>query len=264
MGWGQFLTLVITTYLGINVAFAIAYLSCGPNQLVGPGFDGVSNGMSTFLRAFFFSIETFGTIGYGNIAPAGVAAGFVMTTESLLTLLFVALVTGLIFARFSRPSAKILYSRMAIVAPYRDISGFMFRCANERTNHLLEVSAKVLYSRLEERNGVRTRAFTVLPLEFERVTFFTLSWTVVHPIDDVSPLKGCTHADLVANDAEFFVLLTGTDETFSQVVHSRTSYKPHEVVWNAKFQPMFVESPETGTTGMDLSRIHDIVPVDRA
>jgi inward rectifier potassium channel len=140
----------------------------------------------------------------------------------------------------------------------------MFRCANQRSNQLIEVSVKVLYSRLEDRgNGERIRSFTILPLEFEKVTFFTLSWTVVHPIDEESPLWGHTEEDLADKDAEFMILIGGTDETFAQTVHSRTSYKAHEIVWGAKFRPIFVESRQTGVTGMDLSRIHDIEPIDR-
>ena len=261
MRWGRFLVLVVATHLGLNVLFALAFLACGQGQLAGPVFEGVSQITNEFLRAFFFSVETFGTIGFGNIVPVGVASASVMTVESIVSLLCVALVTGLVFTRFSKPTARILYSKSAIITPYREIQGLMFRCANKRTNQLIEVSMQVLYSRLEEKNGVRTRVFTMLPLEFDKVTFFTLSWTVVHPINDASPLYECTPEDLAANHAEFLVLLTGIDDTSAQTVHSRTSYKPHEVSWGVRFRPMFVESSDAGTIGMDLSRIHDVEPV---
>lgn len=258
MGWGRFLLIVATFYVLANAVFALAYLACGDGALIGQGFAAHSSLFSHFFRAYFFSVETFGTIGYGNIAPSGMAAYVVLTVESFAGLLSAALAAGLVFARFSRPNAAIVYSRHALVAPYRGITAFMFRCANERTNQLIEVSVQIMYSRIVVRpNGERVREFTSLPLEFDKVTFFALSWTVVHPIDEFSPLFHATADDLITAEAEFLILLSGNDETFSQTVHSRTSYKAHEIVWNARFRSMFIESPHEGATGMDLSRIHD-------
>lgn len=257
MSWTRFAVYALAFYVLVNALFAAIYMMCGPHALVGPNFDGLEYTLNSFLRAFFFSVETFGTIGYGHIAPYSLSANIVITIESIVSLFSVALTTGLVFARFSRPTARIAYSQNAVVAPYQEKSGFMFRCANARNNQLVDVSVRVLYSRLEERNGVRIRQFTTLPLEFERVTFFTLSWTVVHPIDDTSPLFGISYDHLVQNDAEFLVLLSGIDDTFAQTVHSRTSYKASEVIWGAKYTPIFVESPNRGVIGMDLSRIHD-------
>jgi inward rectifier potassium channel len=223
---------------------------------------GHSSFFSDYFRAYFFSVETFGTVGYGNIAPVGMAANVTLTVESFIGLLSAALTTGLVFARFSRPNAAIVYSRHALIAPYRGIKAFMFRCANERSDQLIEVSVQIMYSRIDVRpNGERVREFTALPLEFDKVTFFALSWTVVHPIDDSSPLFNLTAEDLAAGEAEFLVLLSGNDDTFAQVVHSRTSYKANEIIWNARFRSMFIESRERGTTGMDLSRIHEYEPV---
>lgn len=258
MGWGRFLSLVGAFYLVLNAVFAFAYVACGPDALVGPGFNGFSRSTSLFLRAYFFSVETFGTIGYGHVAPNGVPANVLITIESFIGLLSAAITTGLVFARFSRPNAAVVYSRNAVVAPYHDITAFMFRCANERSNQLIEVTVKIIYTRIVLRAGVRTRDFTALPLEFERVTFFPLSWTVVHPITETSPIHGCSSQDLIDNEAEFLVLLSGNDEAFSQEVHSRTSYRGDEIVWNARFRPIFVESPTEGVTGMNLSRIDDI------
>ena len=258
MGWGRFLFLVTTFFVLVNALFAFAYLACGRDSLVGPGFASHSAFFSDYFRAYFFSVETFGTIGYGNIVPVGMAANIILTIESFVGLLSAALATGLVFARFSRPNAAIVYSKRALIAPYRGINAFMFRCANERSDELIEVSVQIMYSRIEIRpNGERVREFTSLPLEFDRVTFFALSWTVVHPIDETSPLFNCSAEDLVEREAEFLVLLSGNDDTFAQVVHSRTSYRANEIVWNAKFQSMFIESSTRGTTGMDLSRIHD-------
>lgn len=258
MGWGRFLLIVAAFYVIVNALFAVAYLACGPDALVGQGFAGHSIFFSDYFRAYFFSVATFGTIGYGNIAPVGMPANVILTTESFIGLLSAALATGLVFARFSRPNAAIIYSKQALIAPYRDMTAFMFRCANERSNQLIEVSVRIMYSRIVVRaNGERVREFTSLPLEFDKVTFFALSWTVVHPIDESSPLFHCTAEELAASGAEFLILLSGNDETFAQTVHSRTSYKAQEIVWNARFRSMFIESHERGTTGMDLSRIHE-------
>ena len=258
MGWGRFLLIFATFYVVVNAIFALAYMACGPGALVGQAFTGHAPLLDNFLRAFFFSVETFGTVGYGNITPTSVVANGIVTAEAFTGLVSAALATGLIFARFSRPNAAIVYSRRALIAPFRGGKAFMFRCANERSNQLIEVSVRIIYTRVVVRaTGERIREFTSLPLEYDRITFFALSWTVVHPIDERSPLANVSPEDLVANDAEFLVLLSGTDETFAQIVHSRRSYKPQEIVWNARFVPMFVESREGGTTGMDLTRIHD-------
>lgn len=260
MGWGRFLALVAAFYLVVNAVFAVAYVTAGPGALIGPGFNELSRSASLFLRAYFFSVETFGTIGYGHVSPNGLAANILITVESFIGLLSAALTAGLVFARFSRPNAAVVYSRNAVIAPYRDMTAFMFRCANERSNQLIEVTVQIIYTRIVLRNGARVREFTTLPLEFRKVTFFALSWTVVHPIDDTSPLRGCSAQDLLDNEAEFLVLLSGVDETFSQQVHSRTSYRGDEIVWNARFRPIFVESAVEGVTGMDLSRLDDIEP----
>jgi inward rectifier potassium channel len=258
MGWGRFLLIIATFYVTVNALFALAYLACGPDALIGQGFVGHSALFSNFFRAYFFSVETFGTVGYGNIAPVGMPANILLTAESFVGLLSAALATGLVFARFSRPNAAILYSKHALIAPYRGINAFMFRCANERSNQLIEVSVRIMYSRVAVRpDGERVREFTSLPLEFDKVTFFALSWTVVHPIDESSPLFNCTPEMLAENEAEFLVLLSGNDETFAQTIHSRTSYRSNEIIWNARFRSMFIESAERGTTGMDLSRIHE-------
>ncbi len=258
MGWGRFLAIIAAFYVLVNALFAFGYLACGRGALVGTGFVGHSSFFSDYFRAYFFSVETFGTVGYGNIAPVGMAANVMLTVESFIGLLSAALTTGLVFARFSRPNAAIVYSKYALIAPYRGITAFMFRCANERSDQLIEVSVQIMYSRIDVRpSGERVREFTALPLEFDKVTFFALSWTVVHPIDESSPLFNRTAEDLAATEAEFLVLLSGNDDTFAQVVHSRTSYKAHELIWNARFRSMFIESRERGTTGMDLSRIHE-------
>src|SRR5262249_29544799 len=149
------------------------------------------------------------------------------------------LATGILFARFSRPTAKILFSRNAIIAPYRENIAFEFRIANERKNQIIELEAKVLFTRFEPIDGSSTRRYYSLALERSKVAFFPLTWTIVHPITPTSPLYGLTDQDLRETRAEFLILLTGIDETFSQTVHSRSSYRADEVIWNARFTDVF-------------------------
>jgi len=252
--WTRFILWVCLGYVTANALFAFGYVLCGPGAI--EGTDGLNAG-GRYLTAFFFSVETLATIGYGNVGPRGLAANLLVTVEALTGLLAFALASGLVFARFSRPVAWIIYSRKALVAPYRDRSAFMFRIVNGRSNQLLEVSAKVAVA--IGRDGARR--FHDLPLERDRVVLFPLSWTIVHPIDEGSPLWGMTEEELRAADAEFFVTLQAIDETFSQQVHSRTSYKPQEVVWGAKFADAFVRRPGR-PLGIDVARLHDHRPAE--
>ncbi|MFI5236254.1 MAG: potassium transporter, partial [Gemmatimonadales bacterium] len=165
-----------------------------------------------------------------------------------------------IFARFSRPRAQVRFSEHAVIAPYRGITAFEFRIVNERESQMFDVEAKVLLARLVDHGGKRIRKFDELELERRRVVFFPLAWTVVHPIDDKSPLKGLTHADLAASDAEILILLIGTDETFAQSVHARSSYRADEIIWGAKFGDMFDPPSAEGVVSIDISRLDDLQP----
>ena len=255
MTWTRFLSVLTVFYVLTNALFAFAYLLCGRGSLVRSGVEAAETG---FMEAFFFSVQTFSTIGYGNISPVGLAANLIVTLESLVGLLSVALVTGLIFARFSRPTAKVIFSRQAVVGPYRDISAFMFRVTNARRSQIIELHATVLFARFEEIDGRRLRRFYPLNLERNRVVFFPLSWTLVHPIGEGSPLFGLKHEDLLHTEAEFLVLFTGTDEAFSQTVHTRSSYKADEVVWNARFGDMYNRSASSQLLTVDIRRLHNI------
>ena len=254
MPWAQFLAYLAIGYVAANVLFAGAYLLCGPGALTDSGhtLDG-----NPLLRAFFFSVETFATIGYGAVAPAGVAANTVVTIESLVGILSVALVTGLVFARFSRPTARIRFSRRALLAPYGDGTAFMFRLVNERRTELVQLEARVLFAHLVEQGGQRVRRFDELALERQRVVFFPLAWTIVHPISPDSPLAGLDRAAMNAREGEFLVLLSGIDETNAQVVHARTSYKPDEIVAGGKFGNLFNSVHADGTISIDVSRLDD-------
>lgn len=254
--WPTFMLYVSGGYLMTNALFAVAYVLCGDRALT--GFQGLATG-DRFVQAFFFSVDTVATIGYGTIAPLNFAANLVVTFESLIGLLGFAIVAGIMFARFSRPMAQIAFSRNAIVAPYRGITALMFRVVNQRSNELVELRAQVMLAR-RKRDGktAADREFIALKLERDRVTFFPLSWTVVHPIDAESPLHGLSQADLAASDAEVLILLNGFDETFSQTVHTRSSYKADEIVWGAKFGSIFNAPEADGTLSVDIRKLHDI------
>lgn len=241
--WWQFFTVAAGWYVVANAVFAFAYLACGPNSL-GSDTAGMEN--HTFLRAFFFSVQTLSTIGYGHVVPIGLAANALVTLESVIGLLGFAIITGLLFARFSKPNAKMLFSRHAVVAPYRGITALEFRVANARSNEVIDVAAKVLFARFEEADGTRTRRFYPLALERDRVNFLPLTWTVVHPIDEASPMYGETPESLREQQAEVLVLLSAFDETVSATVNQRTSFVPAEIRWGARFANAFVVTPVAG------------------
>jgi inward rectifier potassium channel len=253
MSWPAFIGLLGSAYTLLNVLFAVMYLSLGSDALQTATPPELS---PRFLKAFFFSIDTFSTIGYGNIVPVGRAANAVVCMEAFCGLLGLALATGLLFARFSRPTAKILFSNNAVVAPYNGAGALQFRIINVRNNQIIELGARVLLSKFESDGGNRIRKYHPLPLEREKVVFFPLSWTIVHPIDENSPMFGLTREDLIANDAEFLILLTGIDETFSQTVHSRSSYRAEELVWGAKFVNVYKYDEHGHILGVDMDRFH--------
>ena len=248
--WSLFFGVLAAGYVLLNLAFAFAFWLCGPEALYGNPVA------SQFWRAFFFSVDTFATIGYGNIAPIGYAANLLVTLEAIVGLLSFALATGLVFARFARPTAHILYSQHAIIAPYQDIRAFEFRVVNGRENELIDLSASVVLSRFEESQGVRQRRYYPLQLERNRVAFFPLAWTVVHPIDRSSPLYGYDERSLRETRAEFLILLRGTDETFAQTVHSRSSYFADEVLWGVRFANLFQDGQAVPT--IDMQRFHSV------
>jgi len=256
ISWTGFLALFSLAYVGLNLIFAFAYLACGDQALLGSGLAMLGG---PFSRAFFFSVETFATIGYGHVAPNGTAANMIVTVEALVGLMYQALATGLLFARFARPTASIIFSQRAVVAPYTSGFGLMFRIVNRRRrNEIIELEAQVLFSSLrDDGRGGTVRRYTPLALERNKVTFFPLSWTIVHPIDEASPLYGKSPSDLDETEAEILVLLTGTDETFEQTVHARSSYRSDEIIWNARFRSMFLAS-DTSRIAVDVRQLHDI------
>jgi len=231
--WPQFFLVFGTGYLLLNGLFALLYLAAGPKALIG---DEV---IAPFWRAFFFSVHTFATVGYGSISPVSSLANAIVTAETLVGLMCFAVVTGLIFARFSRPVADIRYSSCAIVAPYLDKAAFEFRVVNGRPNQLINLEATVMLSRFEQEGGSRPRRFYQLKLERQKVALFPLNWTIVHPIDESSPLYGWTKEMLLDAEVEIAVLITAVDETFAQTVNSRASYTAREIHFGRRFVLMY-------------------------
>jgi inward rectifier potassium channel len=255
ISWTRFIGLVVALYVGLNVLFALAFMACGADALLGSGAAMLGG---PFSRAFFFSIQTFATIGYGQIGPNGLAANLVVTVEALVGLMYQALATGLLFARFARPRAEILFSNVAVIAPYGEGISLQFRIANLRRTEIIELEAQVLFSAMEpDGRGGTVRRYARLALERNKVVFFPLAWTIVHPIDASSPLAGKTPEDLERSHAEILVLLSGIDETFEQTVHARSSYMSGEITWNARFRSIYL--PVTSQPlKIDVKRLHEI------
>jgi len=257
--WSRFFLFVAVAYLLLNGCFALLYDACGPGGLVSTLNIGIS---SPFLKAFFFSIHTSATIGYGTIVPVGVPTNILVAFESVVSLLGLAVVTGLVFARFSRPIADILFSQNAVVSWIGNLRAFEFRIINSRNNQIIDLHCRLLVSRFETNaSGAAVRRYYPLNLERESVVFFPLSWTIVHIIDKESPLYGVTKDELCASGAEFLIMLTGMDETFSQVVNARSSYRAEEIIWDAKFADIFAYDPGGRMAGIDMKRFHDITRV---
>jgi inward rectifier potassium channel len=251
--WRKFMALTVFAYVGINCIFAIFYEIIGLNHLAGLVAD---TAWGRFLEAFFFSTQTFTTVGYGRVNPVGVAANCIAALESLTGLLFFALVTGLLYGRFSRPSAKFIYSQNMLVAPYKTTpTALMFRFANARKNQLIEVEVQLIMAYDDTTAAGETkRKFVALPLEISKINFLNLSWTVVHPIDAASPLIEINAATLPALNPEFLIMIKGIDDTYAQFVYHRRSYTAHDVVWNARFVSI-ISQTDAGKMAVDLANV---------
>lgn len=259
MRWGKFWFIVIGAYLLTNMLFASIYMSMGIQNLLG---SDTQSPVHSFLSAFFFSAQTLSTVGYGHVSPKGIPTNFVAAFESMLGLLAFAIATGLLYGRISRPSAKIEYSNNILIAPYAPTGqGVMMRLASKRRTVLIDLSIEIIFSYNEKVNGKVIRRFHNLKLERSQVSILTLSWTVVHPIDAQSPLYNLTPEALIAGQASFVILLQAFDDTFSQTVHSRTSYMYDEVVWGGKFNAAFYDDPN-GLVTLDITRISDFETIE--
>ena len=259
MPWLEFNLLLVWIFVIVNCIFAILYIIIGIENLV--GID-MANLHSQFWDAFFFSAQTLTTVGYGRIAPIGFEASLVAAIESLMGLLAFALATGLLYGRFSRPKAHISFSTVALVSPYLDTRGLMFRIVNKRDTQLIDLDVSVTLSMLETlANGSRTRKYFALALERHKVNFFPVSWTIVHPLTTESPLYGLSHEVLLGADAELLIQIRGTDDTFFQQVHTRSSYHASEFVFGAKFKSMYVDN-QSNIVELDLNKLSHYDKID--
>ncbi|HEX7137263.1 MAG TPA: ion channel [Vicinamibacterales bacterium] len=253
----RLLGLMAAGYVVTNVMFAAMYWLAGPDALQGTA----TSALGRFEDCLFFSVQTLATIGYGRLVPNTRTANLLVALEALVGLLGFAILSALLFARFTRPTAKIEFSRHAIVAPYGNGWAVMFRLVNLRNHHLTDVRAVVSFARwVLDANGMRHRRFDLLTLERPSIIFMPLHWVIVHPIVAGSPLRGHSMEALAASDPEIVCLITADDETFAQTVHAQTSYDKNDIVWGARFRDMY--TADTDHIAIDLGRLHDFDRVD--
>ena len=254
MSWSKFLGTLFAGYLILNTLFAAVYFELAPDQLVG---GDSSTPLNHFLSGFFFSAHTLSTVGYGNISPKGLAANVVSSFESLVGVLAFAVATGLLFGRVSRPSARIGFSENMLVAPYQEGTSLQFRVVNRRRNSLMELEVRPLLMVVERVNGQPMRTYKMLKVERENLLFLPLTWTIVHPIDAESPLYGKTAEDLASLQAEILILVKAYDDTFSQTVLARHSYRHDEIVWDRRFAPAFFVNLE-GDLVLEVRKVGEL------
>jgi inward rectifier potassium channel len=251
----RLLAMMVAGYFATNLLFASLYWLAGPDALAGTA----RAPLGRFEDCLFFSVQTLATIGYGKLVPASRVANILVALEALVGLLGFAILSGLLFARFTRPTAKIRFSRNALIAPYRNGWALMFRLVNLRSHDLTDVHAVVSFARWIEEDGTRRRRFDQLALERDAILFMPLHWVIVHPITEASPLRGFTQAGLAGADPEVVCLISAADETFAQTVHAKTSYDKSDLAWGAQFVDMYL--PDTDRVAIDLNRLHEIEPV---
>lgn len=261
MSWGHFLLVIFSFLLVINAVFALLYTAIGIRQL---GGSQSMHLLDKFLEAYFFSFQTFTTVGYGVLHPIGHLANIIASFESVIGWMCFAIITGILYGRFSKPSARLMYSQKAIISPYTNgLNSLQFRIANMRNSNLMEMEATLLLMQVEreENGGILSRNYIELELERKSILFFPLNWTIVHLINEKSPFYGKTKEQMKAMDAEVLIMIKGFDDTFSQVVHSRYSYKCDEIIWGAKYHSTY-QTQESGDILLNFEKMHDFTEVE--
>ncbi len=250
--WPTLLAGIVLIFIAINSIFAVVYLLDRGIENARPG---------SFADAFFFSVQTMATIGYGKMEPDTFLAEVMMSIEALTGLIGLAMVTGLVFAKFSRPSARVRFSKVAIVANRDGIPSLQFRMANMRANRIVDASARVIFGRQERTlEGEEMRRFYDLKLQRERNAMFIYSWTAIHPITEDSPISGLTVETMEASRAEVIVSMIGLDETFAQTVHARHIYQPRDILWGHRFVDI-LQREDDGGLSIDYTHFDDVVPL---
>lgn len=258
MSWWKFLFFVFTTFLLVNGLFAVVYIVIGTEHLNGIT---TNKGVSALWQVYFFSVQTFTTVGYGHISPIGWASSAVASFQAFCGLMSFALATGLLYGRFSRPRAYLKFSEQALISPYKEITALMFRMVPYKNNQLTEAEVKMNLMLRTVQDGKPVSRFYPLKAEIERINSLVLSWTVVHPINEDSPLYGLSESDISEAKAEMLVFVRAFDETFSNTVVSRTSYRYDEWVFGAKFVPMYHASESGNATVLEMDKLNECTPV---
>lgn len=249
----KFVVVIVLFFLTINLLYTLLYLLIGSE-----GFTGIiaTTNWGIFKELYFFSTETFTTVGYGRMNPIGDGVNMVAAIEAMTGFLSFAVATGLIYGRFAKPKSHLIFSDHALISPFKDKTALMFRMASYKDNHnLTNAEITVNLALIEQDNGKSVYKFYNLELERSRVDTLMMNWTVVHPIDEKSPLMGLNAEDFKSCDVEVYVLVRGYDDVYSTTVISRTSYVYDEIRFNAKFIPMFHESEDGKTTIVELNKL---------
>ena len=257
----KFFLLVLTFYVVVNLFFAFIYCSAGVENLIGIN---AHSGLDKFLEAFFFSTQTFTTVGYGHVSPSGFLISSIAAVEALVGLLSLALATGLFYARFSKPKAHIKFSTHAVISPYKDITGLMLRIAPSKNIILNDVEAKLNVGMAIEENGKMANKFYFLPLEYDRVNSLTLGWTIVHPINEESPFYNFDKESFENTRGEILVYIKAFDNMYSNTVVAQSSYTFNEIIYGAKFVPMYHRNKEANKTILELDKLSEVVKVDNS
>lgn len=249
----KFMGIIFVFYGMVNFMFATVYCLIGVEHLNGIVANSL---MDKFGQAFFFSAQTFTTVGYGHISPTGFWASFVASVEALFGLLSFAIATGLFYGRFSKPKAHIRFSQNAVIAPFQNGKALMIRIAPYKNTNLTDAEAKVTLGMRVEENGVEVNRFFSLDLEYGKVNALTLSWTLVHPITEDSPLYGFSKEDFKTTKGEIIMYLKAFDEMYSNTVAIRSSYTFEEVIYGAKFIQMYENSKDSSRTVLHVNKLN--------
>ncbi len=250
----KFMLVILSFYIGINLVFAMIYFGIGIEHL--DGIPMTDSNWAKFGQTYFFSAQTFTTVGYGHISPVGFLTSLLAAAEALIGLLSFAIATGLFFGRFSKPTAFLKFSHNALIAPYGGITGLMIRMSPFKNTNFTDAEAKMTLGMSVEENGVKVNKFYSLELELAKINALTLSWTLVHPITEESPLYGFAKDDFLNVTGEIFVYVKTFDDMFSNTVATRTSYTFDEVVYGARFKPMYQRSGDNTKTILDLDKLN--------
>jgi len=252
-GWKFWLWLLIP-YIIVNAFFAFVYFTIGVEKL-----NGIEMGspLHNYIEAFFFSFQTFTTVGYGHVSPSGILTSSVAAFESFLGVLTLALAAGLFYGRFSSPKSFLRFSDVALIAPYKDGIALMFRTVPYKNNHLVDAEVKLLMAMKTNQNGEEKNEFYTLAVEFSKINALVLNWTIVHHINENSPIYGMSLPELKEAQAELLVYLKAYDEGFANTVIARTSYTVDEIIEGAKFTPMYDRSSTGETTILHINKLNN-------